>query len=889
MKTATFTALSTPVVAGTQPAPPPSTPQRVRVEYRNPLAAATAASFTLKATPTGGTAQPIPDSAWSTRYGLPTWTTTDDAGGLPGGSETTATRYDGSGLDPSYGLATDSIVDPATPAKPGALALNTRTGFEAPGATGYLRPTSSTLPSGDPANPATRTTTSYYGNTEVATNPCPGGGSANQGSLAQFTTEPAPATGTRIQTQSIHDAAGRPVATRNTADAAWTCTSYDARGRATQTSIPGYGSASARTVTTAYAVGGDPLTVSVTDPAGTITTRQDLLGRTVSYTDTTGTQTTTSYDLPGRVTSQTTTATGGGSSTLAFTYLADGRTDTVKLDAVTLATVGYDTAAEITAVSYSNGVALGGLTKRPDGQPTGQTFTLPGSHTLTDALTRSQSGRITRAQAGSDGATTSDWTYTYDAATRLTAATLAATGAHPQAALTYSFAGSGGCGADPQAGKNGSRTTWSSQTGTNPAATTTACTDGASRLTSTTGPDPITAGQAVYDGHGNATQLGNQAFTYDGADRVTSTTATTIPGTQTLSYTRDSTDRVVARTATTTLAGGKEAGTTRYAFTDAADAPDFQLTPTTALGERYLSLPGGVLYTKKYAGTGTDTWALPNLHGDITATCTNTGVATLSGTVYDPYGQPISTTSGAVDPTATPTTRTGTGTTDAWHGKAQRGYEHTGGLNQILMGARTYLPTLGIFTATDPIPGGNTTTYTYPQDPINQADLDGRIMKDDGGGRRAATTAWCGRCSTLWRGTKRVTSWAVSTAHHHYQHATISYNLCAYVCIGASHQGGVFSVNWGQVGLGVGVSGGWNQARASSNGRSYYYGYGGSVGLGGSYSWSTDARHNRQLGRMHAWEVASGLSFAVGPGYSQSFRILALRQLSDDSRGEDDS
>lgn len=41
------------------------------------------------------------------------------------------------------------------------------------------------------------------------------------------------------------------------------------------------------------------------------------------------------------------------------------------------------------------------------------------------------------------------------------------------------------------------------------------------------------------------------------------------------------------------------------------------------------------------------------------------------------------------------------------------------------MGARTYLPDLGIFTATDPVEGGNTTTYTYPQDPINAQDLDG--------------------------------------------------------------------------------------------------------------------------------------------------------------------
>ncbi|MBK6955396.1 MAG: hypothetical protein IPH27_08060 [Actinomycetales bacterium] len=38
-------------------------------------------------------------------------------------------------------------------------------------------------------------------------------------------------------------------------------------------------------------------------------------------------------------------------------------------------------------------------------------------------------------------------------------------------------------------------------------------------------------------------------------------------------------------------------------------------------------------------------------------------------------------------------------------------------MNQILMGARTYLPELGIFTATDPIEGGNTTPWTCPHRP----------------------------------------------------------------------------------------------------------------------------------------------------------------------------
>jgi RHS repeat-associated protein len=191
-----------------------------------------------------------------------------------------------------------------------------------------------------------------------------------------------------------------------------------------------------------------------------------------------------------------------------------------------------------------------------------------------------------------------------------------------------------------------------------------------------------------------------------------------------LAYTRDVLGRVVTRTAT-----GGETSTTRYGFTGTDDSPDLQLTTAGGIGERYIALPGGVLLTKGYAAS-TSSWAVSNLHGDVTATITGTTVT--AGFVYDPYGQPLNGASGVVDAGATPATRTGT-TTDAWHGSAQRGYEHTGGLNQMLMGARTYLPALGIFTATDPVEGGNTTTYAYPQDPVNGADLTGTTLVPDPG------------------------------------------------------------------------------------------------------------------------------------------------------------
>jgi hypothetical protein len=198
----------------------------------------------------------------------------------------------------------------------------------------------------------------------------------------------------------------------------------------------------------------------------------------------------------------------------------------------------------------------------------------------------------------------------------------------------------------------------------------TICSDGASRLTSvnsTSGGLVIAPATITYDSHGNATQLGTQSWTYDGADRVTSTTANGISPSLAV-YVRDSLGRVVV--------SGPVASPTRYGFSGADDSPDFQLTATGALRERYVTLAGGVLFTKGYAAGGLTSWAVTNLHGDTIATVTGTTVS--AGFVYDPFGQPLGPTTGAVDLAATPSTRTGS-TTDAWHGGAQRGYEHVAG------------------------------------------------------------------------------------------------------------------------------------------------------------------------------------------------------------------
>lgn len=65
-----------------------------------------------------------------------------------------------------------------------------------------------------------------------------------------------------------------------------------------------------------------------------------------------------------------------------------------------------------------------------------------------------------------------------------------------------------------------------------------------------------------------------------------------------------------------------------------------------------------------------------------------------------------------------------------WLGAKERAGDVVGGL--VLMGARLYNPTTGLFLSRDPVPGGNDNAYTYPPDPINGFDLDGRLYRDFG-------------------------------------------------------------------------------------------------------------------------------------------------------------
>ncbi|HET7302106.1 MAG TPA: PA14 domain-containing protein, partial [Candidatus Saccharimonadales bacterium] len=474
---------------------------RIRIEYYTANGSQSDAQIETYMTAPGGSEQLIAGSSLFPGYGLKTAETTYDS---QLGDVTTTTNY---GSSPELGLAQSTTLDPT------GLNLTTSSTYEAPGSSTYLRQLSKTLPGGS------TTSYDYYGATETRDNPCTSDVEAyRQAGQLKLKTEADPdGAGSQSgrSTETIYDDAGRVVATRINSDA-WTCTSYDTRGRVATTVVPSLnlakinpatgatgstGTLSGRTITNNYAVDGNPLVTSTSDNNGTITVTNDLLGRNVKYVDAKGNITNSTYDEQGHISSRTSPL-----GTEVFTYDTYDRLTDQFLDNVNYAHVTYDAYSRIASVTYPGGQSLSSVSRDNLGRVSGLTYTLANGSTVSDSVTRATTGDIV---SGTENGVAKS--YSYDKAGRLTAATIGSN--------TYSYGfgtQAATCGVSPgnvNSGKSSNRTSQVIN-----GANTTFCYDNADRLITSS---DATLTNPSYDSHGNMTKIGTTNFTYDSSDRNT--------------------------------------------------------------------------------------------------------------------------------------------------------------------------------------------------------------------------------------------------------------------------------------------------------------------------------------------------------------------------------
>ncbi|MBL8160335.1 hypothetical protein JNJ66_07835, partial [Candidatus Saccharibacteria bacterium] len=496
--------------------------KRIRIDYYH-VGATETADFSLQIAPPGSNTFSKEVAQYITpAYNL---TTSQKAFDAQLGDSVSTTEY----AKPEYGLATKSTLD-AT-----GLNYQTTSQFEAPNS-GFLRQTSKTLPGG------TVTTYQHYGATETADNPCTTNvvETFRQAGRLKGKVETDPdgsGPKTSRTSQTIYNEGGDIVATRFNNDN-WTCTTYDTRGRVTVTIVPARGSAAGRTITNNWALNGNPLHVTSGDDEGTIQTNTDLLGRTTYYKDVQANEATSTYDALGRLTQRT-----GTLGTETFVYDDYDKLIEQKVDNVTIAVPHYDSFGRLSSVDYPTAgqMKLNAIVRDDLGRTTGQNYVLgDGTTTVSDSVTRSQSGQIT---GGTEHGQSKS--YSYDKAGRLTAATI---GAH---SYTYGFDAPTNCWGsyNPNAHKNSNRTSMS-HTFNGTTSTTTYCYDFADRLIYS---DDKDLEVPVYDDHGNTTRLGSTwnggtdvtEFFYDASDRNQEIRQNW--GEKAISYDRDVQNRITMR------------------------------------------------------------------------------------------------------------------------------------------------------------------------------------------------------------------------------------------------------------------------------------------------------------------------------------------------------
>jgi len=656
----------------------------IRIDMQGSPAQVT--SYNVGYVPPGasGAAIGLPLSMLSPGYGLKTSATDPDGNTTTYGYSDPAHH-----IGPEFGLLTSSVVDP------GGLALTSSTAYEDPTQGGYGRQTVTTLPAGGQTG-----YTYYTGTGGPVAAACGVTASTPQGGQLEQRTDPAPGGGGQARVeQFIYTAAGRDAGLRvgSAADVGsqpWQCVSYDARGRISSQTWPATASAPARTVSYAYAVGGNPLVSSVTDATGTITSTVDLLGRAVSYTDVWGETTTVSYNQAGQV-----TGTSGLGMTAQYGYDPDSaQPTTTTVNGTLLATASYNTVTGLLAsVSYANNTeaTLGyDAYGRQDSLSYAKTST--GQVIATDSAGFSLGGNETSETTSQAGGSLLSISYGYDHAGRLTSAADTAGGTGTS---SYGYAANPAADncASPGEGANTNRT----QVAT-PAGTTDYCYNAADQLTATISNGVTNTGYRYSEDGDQLTDNGT-TYTWDAADRVA--TATTAAG-QSVASSYDAVNRLVQSSAS----GGS---TVRYSYPGFTDSPAAVLDTAGHILQQFAGLPGGVSVTLQSSG---NVWSYANLQGDTTITADGAGNVTSGPRTYDPWGNLIPGQPAAANMSGP----------NVLGGYGAEGKLTNSATGTILLGARTYNPGEARFLSVDPHQGGCANSYTYAfGNPLTHSDLTG--------------------------------------------------------------------------------------------------------------------------------------------------------------------
>jgi RHS repeat-associated protein len=245
--------------------------------------------------------------------------------------------------------------------------------------------------------------------------------------------------------------------------------------------------------------------------------------------------------------------------------------------------------------------------------------------------------------------------------------------------------------------------------------------------------DRITTAGYAYDRMGRTTTVpkadtnqagqstaGDLAITYAANDMVASLQQTTVEPVSGLSYVSkqtfalDGSDRI---SVVKNYSNSVQIAETLNHYDGSSDNPAWTQTKTrpdsstawTTTWDRYVGDLTGALAID-LDDTGSTDLQLANLHGDIVGTATIGQAGVNSYSEADEFGNTVETSVQA--------TRYG------WLGTHQRDLGAIGGL--ALMGARLYDSASARFLSRDSVVGGNANAYTYPADPINMFDLNGK-------------------------------------------------------------------------------------------------------------------------------------------------------------------